>query len=205
MINHVWGLLSHPGREWRSIHREGETITHLYAHHVLLMALIPVISAFIGTTQIGWRITTEEVAKVDLATGAVLGVTFYVLMLFAVGIMGNVIHWMSDRFPSRPGRERCIIFAGYVATPMFIAGIALLYPAVWLLAIVGVIGLGYSSYLLYVGYPAFLRIPFKEGLAISGGTLAIGLLVLELLLGLTVALWGLGFDEYAVSWSLFKW
>jgi uncharacterized membrane protein len=202
MINHVWGLLSHPGREWRTINREGETLTHLYAHHVLLMALIPVISAFIGTTQIGWRLGEGDVTHVSSATGGVLGVVFYILLLLAVGIMGNVVHWMSDRFPSRPSRERCIVFAGYVATPLFIAGLALLYPAIWLLAIVGVIALAYTAYLLYVGYPAFLQIPFKEGLSISGGTLAIGVLVLELLLALTVALWGLGFD-YAVSWSLF--
>ena len=203
MINHIWGLLAHPGREWRSIDNEKESITHLYAHHVLLMALIPVVSAFIGTTQIGWHLGGEA-TRVAVPTGAILGITFYILMLIGVAVMGNVIHWMSDSFDSRPSRRRCIVFAGYVATPLFIAGLALLYPMGWLLLIVGVIALGYSGYLLYVGMPAFLRVPVKEALTISGGTLAIGVLLLELILALTVALWGLGFDNYAVSWSLFR-
>ncbi|MBD9399320.1 Yip1 family protein [Pseudomonas sp. PDM11] len=203
MINHIWGLLSNPGREWRNIDREKESITNLYARHVLLMALIPVVSAFIGTTQIGWQLGGEAY-KVAVPTAAVLGIVFYILMLIGVAIMGNVIHWMSDSFASRPSRSRCIIFAGYVATPLFIAGIALLYPKAWLLLIVGIIALAYSARLLYVGMPAFLRIPVNEGLTISGGTLAIGVLVLELLLALTVALWGLGFNDYAVSWSLFR-
>ncbi len=33
------------------INRENETISHHYTHHVLLMAAIPVICAFIGTTD----------------------------------------------------------------------------------------------------------------------------------------------------------
>lgn len=55
MVNHVWGLLTHPRQELQQIKREGESIPHLYTHHVLLLAAIPVICAFIGTTQVGWR------------------------------------------------------------------------------------------------------------------------------------------------------
>ncbi|GGK00272.1 Yip1 family protein [Pseudomonas matsuisoli] len=205
MINHVWGLLSRPTQEWKNIRGEGETITHMYAHHVLLLALIPAISAFLGTTQIGWRVDTEA-DRVAVSTGLAMALTFYVLILVAVGIMGNVIHWMSERFNNRPSRRRCVLFAGYTATPLFIGGLALLYPSLILWAIVGVIAVAYTGYLLYTGYPTLLGVSlaegFKEGFTITGGTLAIGVLVLELLLAATVALWGLGFD-FGVSWSLF--
>lgn len=46
-MSHVWGLFSHPDREMQVINRENETISHHYTHHVLLMAAIPVICAFI--------------------------------------------------------------------------------------------------------------------------------------------------------------
>ena len=55
MVNHVWGLMSHPGPELQQIQRERETVSHVYSHHVLLMALIPVVCSFIGTTQLGWN------------------------------------------------------------------------------------------------------------------------------------------------------
>ena len=29
MINHIWGLLANPGREWRNIDREKESILSL--------------------------------------------------------------------------------------------------------------------------------------------------------------------------------
>jgi len=49
-MNHVWGLFSHPDREMHVIRSENETVSHHYTHHVLLMAAVPVICAFIGTT-----------------------------------------------------------------------------------------------------------------------------------------------------------
>ena len=54
-MNHVWGLLAHPNQEMRDIKQENESVSHHYIHHVLLMAAIPVICAFIGTTQLGWN------------------------------------------------------------------------------------------------------------------------------------------------------
>ena len=48
MLTHVWGLLAHPSTEWTQISKEEETVTHLYAHHVLLLAAVPVVCAYIG-------------------------------------------------------------------------------------------------------------------------------------------------------------
>lgn len=54
MVSHVWGLLAHPSAEFEQIKSENESVSHLYTHHVLLLAAIPVVCAFIGTTQLGW-------------------------------------------------------------------------------------------------------------------------------------------------------
>jgi hypothetical protein len=61
-----------------------------------------------------------------------------------------------------------------------------LYPLVWLCARDG--ALIYTGYLLYLGIPTFLNINKEEGLSFSSSTLAIGVLVLEVLLALTVIL-----------------
>jgi len=55
------------------------------------------------------------------------------------------------------------------------------------------VALAYTGYLLYVGIPMFLNIDRDEGLRFSGSTLAIGVLVFEVLLALTVVLWGYGY------------
>ncbi|MFC0229446.1 Yip1 family protein [Serratia aquatilis] len=192
MANHVWGLLAHPSTEFKHIKSENESVSHLYTHHVLLMALIPVICAFIGTTQLGWLSGSGHALRLDMLTAFYTAVAFYLLMLAGVAFMGKVIHFMARRYESRPSLHRCMVFAGYVATPMFLSGLVALYPVLWLCLFVGIIGLVYSGYLLYVGIPHFLNIDSKEGFIFSSWTLAIGVLLLEFLLGLTVVLWGYG-------------
>ncbi|EOI3455308.1 Yip1 family protein [Cronobacter turicensis] len=192
-MNHVWGLLSHPFREMQMIRRENETVSHHYTHHVLIMAAIPVLCAFIGTTQIGWDFGDGNVVKLSLFTGLYLAVLFYALMLAGVAVMGRVIWWMARDYPRRPSLAGCMVFAGYVATPLFLSGVVALYPLVWLCALAGTLALLYTGYLLYIGIPAFLNINQEEGLRFSGSTLAIGVLLLEVLLALTVLLWGYGY------------
>ncbi|WNN45735.1 MULTISPECIES: Yip1 family protein [Winslowiella] len=192
-MNHVWGLLAHPNQEMREIKQEDESVSHHYTHHVLVMAAIPVISAFIGTTQLGWNLGAGRTIQLSLITGIALAVMFYVLILGGVAVMGRVIHWMARDYPQRPSLQRCTVFAGYVATPLFLSGLVALYPLVWLCLFVGALALVYTGYLLYVGIPLFLNIDREESLRFSGSTLAIGILVFEVLLALTVMIWGYGY------------
>lgn len=192
-MNHVWGLFSHPDREMHVIKDENETVSHHYTHHVLVMAAVPVICAFLGTTQIGWSFGDGVVIKLSMLTGFALAIMFYALMLAGVAVMGRIIWWMARNYPLRPSLKRCMVFAGYIATPMFMSGIIALYPLVWLCALVGTIALCYTGYLLYLGIPTFLSISREEGLSFASSTLAIGVLVLEVLLAMTVILWGYGY------------
>jgi len=192
-MNHIWGLLAHPNQEMREIKNENESVSHHYTHHVLIMAAIPVICAFIGTTQLGWNLGAGRTIQLSLFTGIALAVVFYLLILGGVAVMGKVIHWMARDYPQRPSLQRCTVFAGYVATPLFLSGLVALYPLVWLCLLVGALAMVYTGYLLYVGIPMFLNIDREESLRFSGSTLAIGILVFEVLLALTVVIWGYGY------------
>ncbi|WP_386078325.1 Yip1 family protein [Vreelandella sp. F11] len=203
MIHHVWGLLHHPEKEWHSIRGEHESISHLYAHHVLLLAAIPVVCALIGTTQVGWTYGGSETYRVSLTNGIALGVAFYALILMAVAVVGTLIHWLARRIDTRPSRRDCLIFAGYIATPMFLCGVFALYPAFWFCMLGMVIGLLYSAYLLYKGTPSFLGISHERGFILSTTTLGVGVLVLEALLVVIVLLWSMGTD-HSVVWHFFR-
>lgn len=198
-MNHVWGLLSDPNREMQEIRRENETVSHHYTHHVLIMAAIPVICALIGTTQIGWYFGDGTFVQLSIFTGFYLGILFYVLMLAGVAVMGRVIWWMARDYPHRPSPARCMVFAGYVATPLFLSGVVALYPLVWLCLAVGALALIYTGYLLYIGVPQFLEINQQEGLSFSSSTLAIGVLLLEVLVALTVMIWGYGYRLFDIK------
>ncbi|MBJ7556756.1 Yip1 family protein [Marinomonas spartinae] len=203
MINHVWGLIHHPEKEWRSINKEHESVSHLYLHHVLLLAAIPVVSTFIGTTQFGWTFGGNDTIKVSMLNGLSLGVLFYFLILAAVAVVGSLIHRMARQYPSRPSRHECIVFAGYIATPLFLSGIFAVYPIIWLCTLACVVGICYTAYLLYKGTPSFLGISHENGFILSSTTLGVGILVLEAVLAGIVLLWSMG-SEHSVVWYFFQ-
>lgn len=193
MIHHVWGLFTHPDQEWHQIRsEEEESISHMYLTHTLILAAIPAVSAYIGTTQMGWVIGDR--APVMLTHESAIGMTImsYIAMLAGVAIMGGFIHWMARTYDATPSLARCIAFATYTATPLFIGGLAALYPHLWLGMVVGTAAVCYTVYLLYVGLPTFMNIPADEGFMFSSSVLAVGLVVLVAIMAFTVVLWGIG-------------
>jgi hypothetical protein len=192
MIHHVWGLFTHPDREWKQIRGEEETIRHMYFTHTLILAAVPAVSAYIGTTQVGWVI--GERAPVMLTHGSALWMTLmsYISMLAGVAVMGSFIHWMARTYDASPTLAQCIAFATYTATPLFIGGVAALYPHLWLGMLIGTAAVCYTVYLLYVGLPTFMNIPSEEGFMFSSSVLAVGLVVLVAIMAFTVVLWGIG-------------
>ncbi|MBA1278569.1 MULTISPECIES: Yip1 family protein [Pseudomonadaceae] len=192
MINHVWGLFAHPGQEWQEITGEERDVGHLHLGEVLVLAAIPAISAFIGTTQFGWSIGGGDAVRLTESSAFQLTLLSYLAMLAGVAVMGGFIHWMSRTYDASPSLVQCIVFAAYTATPLFVGGLAALYPHIWLGMIVGTAAICYTTYLLYVGLPTFMNIPSDEGFLFSSSVLAVGLVVLVAIIALSVIMWGMG-------------
>lgn len=199
MINHVWGLLTRPNQEWQEIRGEEESISHMYLTHVLLLAAIPAIAAFIGTTQVGWSIGSGEPVKLTEGSALQMTILSYLAMLAGVAVMGAFIHWMARTYDANPTLEQCIVFAAYNATPLFIGGMAAVYPNLWVGMAIGTVAISYTVYLLYVGLPTFMNIPRDEGFLFSSSVLAVGLVVLVALIAVSVLLWGFGAGPVYIS------
>ena len=192
MIQNVVGLLTNPDKAWRTIKLEDSSLKPLYLGHILVLAAIPAISAYIGTSQVGWTIGTLEPVKLTQASALQMTVLTWLAMLAGVAIMGAFIHWMSRTYDSSPTLSECLIFAAYTATPLFIGGLAALYPNLWLAMFVGTLAICYTTYLLYQGIPIFMNIPSEEGFLFSSSILAVGLVVLVGMMATAVIFWGLG-------------
>ncbi|HWR80116.1 MAG TPA: Yip1 family protein [Pseudomonas sp.] len=199
MIHHVLGLFTHPEQEWKEIRGEEESISHMYFTHVLILAAIPAISAYIGTSQVGWIIGNGDPVKLTTASALQMTVMTYIAMLIGIGAMGAFIHWMSRTYDSNPTITQCVVFAAYNATPLFIGGLAALYPNLWLSMLVGTAAICYTVYLLYVGIPVFMGIPEEEGFVYASSILAIGLVMLVTMMAMSVVLWGVGIGPVYTS------
>lgn len=199
MIQNVVGLFVHPARQWQQIRREENSLTRLYLSHVLLLAAIPAISAYIGTTQVGWQIGNRAAVMLTPSSALQMTILSYLAMIAGVAAMGAFIHWMSRTYDATPTLVQCVAFAAYTATPLFIAGLVALYPHLWLAMSVGTAAICYTVYLLYSGLPTFMDIPPDEGFLFSSSVLAVGLVVLVAIIALSVIFWGMGVGPVYIS------
>jgi hypothetical protein len=192
LLSHVWGLLSHPEQEWKTIRKEHCTVTRCYCSHVLILAAIPAIAGYIGTTMVGWQVTGREVHKLTPDSALQIAILFYFTMLVGVFSIGALIHWMGKTYGSKQPLPQCIALAAYTATPLFLIGIMMLYPKLWLNMVIGLPALAYTVYLLYVGVPVMMGIPKERGFLFASAVLAVGLVMLVAVLVTSVILWGMG-------------
>ena len=192
MLSHVWGLLSHPEDEWKDIRKENCTIGKCYCSHVLLLAAIPPLAGYIGTTQVGWSVVSREVSRLTPESALGIAVLSYLTILVAVFTVGKLIHWMGQTYGAKQTLPQCIALAAYTATPLFLIGIMLVYPVLWLNLLIGLPALAYTVYLLYTGVPIIMGIPKERGFLFSSAVLAVGLVMLVAVLAATVILWDIG-------------
>jgi len=192
MLSHVWGLLSHPEDEWKDIRKENCTIGKCYCSHVLLLAAIPPLAGYIGTTQVGWSVVSREVNRLTPESALWIAVLSYLTILVAVFTVGKLIHWMGQTYGAKQTLPQCIALAAYTATPLFLIGIMLVYPVLWLNLLIGLPALAYTVYLLYTGVPIIMGIPKERGFLFSSAVLAVGLVMLVAVLAATVILWDIG-------------
>ncbi len=192
VFNHVWGLFSHPDREWAVIREERCGIGRCYLTHVALLAAIPPVAAFIGSTVVGWQVGFGDPVRLTTESALQIAVAFYLAMLAGVFIMGKAIHWMARTYGAQPSLERSIVLAAYTATPLFLSGAVAVYPVLWLDMLVGLAALAYTVYLLYTGIPRMMGVSREQGFLFASAVLTVGMVVLVGLLAVTALLWGSG-------------
>ena len=189
-IQHMMGILYHPKTEWAHIRKEHYSAMHVFLSQISILAAIPSVSLYIGTTQVGWSITGGEFIKLDAMSAAMAAIAFYFAMWVAVGFIAYAIHWMEKTYGGNVAFEECLLLTTFTATPMFLSGLVGLYPMLWLNVFVGLAAVIYSVYLLYVGVPIIMQIPEDRAFFFSSSVLTVGLCVLVGLLATTAVLWG---------------
>lgn len=192
VLNHVWGLFFQPKKEWKSIKGERCSIGKCYCSHVLILAAIPAIAGYIGTTQVGWSFGGFEVHKLTTQSALQIAVLTYLTMLVAVFSLGKAIHWMGQTYGSKQTLPQAIALAAYTATPLWLMGFFFLYPVLWVNMLIGLPALAYTVYLLYTGVPVMMSVSQERGFLFASAVLAVGLVMLVAVLGAMAMLWSMG-------------
>lgn len=193
ILNHVWGIFTHPDDEWQTIRAEPNTLSRHYLTHALILASIPAICGFIGASQIGWKIgSNDTLYKLTVESAMMLCALFYAAMVVGVIILGKFIDFLAETYQGEDHTPRGIALATYTTTPLFISGLIALYPVLWLAMLVGLVAIAYSVYLLYEGIPILMSIPKEKGFVFASAIVTVGLVMFVGLLAITVIAWAIG-------------
>ena len=142
-------ILIDPPAEWAAIEQESGDPAVVLTGYVAVLALIPALFGFIGTSVIGVAVPgagTMRTPVLDGLFGAIFG---YVMSCATVLLLGLIIDLLAPLFGGRRDFDSAFKLAVYSFTPVWLAGIFLLLPGLHFLVLTGF----YGAYILWLGLP----------------------------------------------------
>jgi hypothetical protein len=198
LLDHTLGIFTHPDQEWKTIRGEQRSKFMEFITHIPLIALIPSVCFYFGVTKVGWSLSGGEPVFLTEQSALILCVISYFASLIGVWVFGEFINWMANTYSDEeiPGHHG-MATAIYVSVPLFLAGLAGLYPIMWLNAGVTVLAAAYSVYLVYEGIPIVMNIDKSRAFMYSSSIMTVALVLLVTMRIGTVLVWGMAFGpEY---------
>lgn len=159
LLQRVKAIILQPRAEWPVIEGEAASIADIYKSHVIPLAAIGPVAAFIHAVVFGTSFfgITHRPSFLSSLSSAVVS---YIFTLIGVFLMALVIDFLAPRFGGTANRNNAFKLAAYSATAAWVAGIFQLVPGLGMLTILGLYGL----YLFYVGVPVMMKAPEDKAL-----------------------------------------
>ena len=189
MFAHIPGLLFNPREEWKKIARLSDEKLKRQLPYFIVMALIPPVAFYYGTTEVGWTIIGDDPIRLTKESAIPLSVLFYFALVGSVWGIGWMIHWMSQTYRADSFRIKDIVLVGFAMTPVFVAGAFGFWPVFWLDIIIATVACSYTIYHLYVAIPMLLHVPEDRGFLYASAVMMVVLVLAAAILGATVILW----------------
>ena len=203
MIQHGLALLVQPHTAWQRVAQLPSASFNKLALFPVIMALLPAVAWYYGTSRIGWTVgSSEDAIRLTESSAFEISVLFYFVMICSIAIIGYFIHWMSDTYGANSSLTKGIVIAGLTCSPLFLSGLVGFYPLLWVDLLIGVVALSWATYLLYLGIPIVMNIPEERGFLFSSAIIAIALVIFVGILVVTIILWEYGFAPEFTDHSL---
>jgi hypothetical protein len=188
ILNHLWGLHSHPRQEWLSIDKQHENILYGVSH-ILITGLIPAICSYFSAVYLGWYINFEELSTLSPQAALLTSVAMYILLVSGVFLLALIACKLAHAYGASPKFTQTLELTSYACTPLLICGFTALYPRLWFMGLVGSGGLIYSVYLLFSGVPILINVSEDKRLPYSYALVVCGLMLMFSVAGLILYIW----------------
>lgn len=158
-----------PDTEWSTIANERAQTSALIVGYVLPLAGAAAAAQMIGESVVGRSLGILGTYRMPLATGVGLAVASLVLAAVGVVLLSIIIDALAPTFGAEKSREQALKVAVYSATPVWLAGVLQIVPALGVVVLLG--GL-HALYLLYLGLPRLMKCPAEKAVGYTGAVIA---------------------------------
>ncbi len=148
----VTKILTSPKTEWPVIDAESTDVAKLYTGYIMILAAIPPLAGFIGSSILGFGLF-----RVGIAAGLAGAIVGYALALAGVYVCAFIIDKLAPTFESKPSLIQALKLVAYAYTAAWVAGVANVIPILG--SLIALVGALYSIYLMYLGLPVLMKTP----------------------------------------------
>lgn len=159
IVDRVKMMIQQPMKEWELIDREQYTVKDLFTEYALILAAIPAVAGFIGSSIVGLGGYLSSY-RIPIPAGIAHMVLDYLFSLASVYIVALVIDGFAPTFGAQKNFLQALKLAVFSSTAVWLAGIFSLLPAMTILGLLGLYGL----YLLYLGLPLLMNVHKDQAL-----------------------------------------
>ena len=168
LIDRIKQILISPKTEWMAIDNDNENHIAVLTKHVLLLAIIPAVTAFIGYGIIGYSVFGFHIAS--YSHGIKQAIIQYVTMVGGVYAIALILHFLANTFGTQKNFDKAFSLAAYACTPAFLAGVFHIHHSISFLA--GLVSV-YSFFLLFMGIKPMMKTPDNKRVPYFIVTLAV--------------------------------
>lgn len=161
IVERAKAITLNPAATWPVIEAEKHDAKSLFVPYLLILAAIPAIGSFIGLSIVGVGGFGFNF-RVPFASGLAMMITTYILSLVMTFGMGWLTSVLAPTFGGKSDLVQGLKLAVFGGTPMMLAGVFNILPA---LSIVGLLVALYSLYVMYLGLPVLMKNPKEKTIA----------------------------------------
>jgi len=180
LVDRVKTILLEPRAEWPKIATEPATVQSIYTGWVMILAAI---------APLMFLLSSLVFSGLGLGFGLRAAIGMYVMALISVAVVALVADLLAPTFGGTKDYLRSLKLVAYSFTSVWVAGIALIVPALG--ALVVLVGAIYAFYLFFLGAPLLGRssldkaIPYT--LVVVLGTIVLMYVIRAILFGIIYA------------------
>jgi Yip1 domain len=158
IVERAKAITLNPAATWPVIEAEKHDAKSLFVPYLLILAAIPAVCSFIGLSLVGMGGFGFNF-RVPVASGLAMMITTYILSIIMTFGMGWLASALAPTFGGQSDLVQGLKLAVFGGTPMMLAGIFNILPA---LSIIGLLVALYSLYVMYLGLPVLMKNPKEK-------------------------------------------